>query len=122
MKLSLRLPDSKDAKIAKIYNIWTFWLVIIIAKRGDNRIGSVRLSVCMFVCLSILGAWLCRVQQRAKRSHYQSKVIFCASVINQRVWLIAQMRSIGFYYWLLIQLIIQARTSRSCSFFAIAIR
>ena len=43
---------------------------------------------------SILGAQLCRVQQN--RSHYQSKVIVCMSVISRRVRLIARMRSIGF--------------------------
>ncbi len=44
---------------------------------------------------SILGARLCRVQQRAKRSHYQSKVIVCVSVISRHVRLIARMWSIG---------------------------
>ncbi len=30
----------------------------------------------------ILGAWLCRVQQRAKKSHHQSEVFVC--VLNNR--------------------------------------
>ncbi len=55
-----------------------------LAEQGDNALGSVRPSVRpsvrMFVCQrsgaqrSILGARLCRVQQRAKKSHYQSVV------------------------------------------------
>ncbi len=48
------------------------------AKQGENALGSVRLSVCMSK-LSCLGARLCRVQQRAKRSHYQSKMFVCVS-------------------------------------------
>ena len=61
---------------------------------GDNVLGSVRPSVCALnvmgqghgqICgtqWSILGARLCRVQQRAKKSHYQSKVFVC--VLNNR--------------------------------------
>ncbi len=44
----------------------------------------------------ILGARLCRVQQPAKNSHYQSKVFVCVSVISGRVRIIARRRSIGF--------------------------
>ena len=35
-------------------------------------------------------------QQRAKKSHYQSKVFVCGSVISGRMRIIAQMQSIGF--------------------------
>ncbi len=76
------------------------------AKRGDNVLGSTRPSVCLFVCLfvcallsepfDLLGARLCRVQQRAKKSHYQSKVFVCVPVISGRMRIIARMRSIGF--------------------------
>ena len=41
---------------------------------------------------SILGARLCQVQQPAKKSHYQSKVFVCVSVISGRVRIIAQNR------------------------------
>ncbi len=43
--------------------------------KGDNVLGSVRLSV--GVQRSILGARLCRVQQRAKKSDYQTTVFVC---------------------------------------------
>ena len=56
------------------------------AKRGDNVLGSVRLSVghrshgwIYGTQRSILGARLCRVQQRPKESHYQSNVFVCVS-------------------------------------------
>ncbi len=45
---------------------------------------------------SILGARLCRVHQRAKKSHYQSKVFVCVSVISGRVRIIVRMWLIGF--------------------------
>ncbi len=51
---------------------------------GDNVLGSVRPSVRPSVSAltaepSILGARLCQVQQRAKRSYYQPKVFVCVS-------------------------------------------
>ena len=60
------------------------WLLYYRPRSGEiiELVASVRLSVC-------------RVQQRAKRSHYQSKVIVCVSVISRRVRLIAWMRLIG---------------------------
>ncbi len=45
---------------------------------------------------SILGARLCRVQQRAIKGHYQSKVFVCVSVISGHMRIIKRMRSIGF--------------------------
>ena len=68
---------------------------VALGKQGDNALGSVRLSVRPSVyalgnvhpsvrpsvrpsvCLSVrpsVTARLCRVQQRAKKSHYQSEV------------------------------------------------
>ena len=49
--------------------------------QGDKAVGSVRLSVCLFVC---------RVQ------HYQSMVFVCVSVISGCMGIIAWMQSIGF--------------------------
>ncbi len=46
-------------------------------------VASVRLSVCVLSCL--------------KKSHYQSKVFVCVSVISGRMRIIARMRSISFY-------------------------
>ncbi len=49
---------------------------------GDNRIGSVCPSVCTQIFGAqrlILGARLCRVQQRAKKSHNQSEDFVCVS-------------------------------------------
>ncbi len=43
---------------------------------------------------SMIGARLCRVQQRAM-SHYQFKVFVCVSVISGRVRIITRMLSIG---------------------------
>ena len=37
------------------------------------------------------------VQQPAKKSHYQSKVFVCVSVISGRVPIIVRGRSVGFY-------------------------
>ncbi len=48
---------------------------------GDNVLGSVRPSVCLSV-RSLPLSWLNRVQQRAKRGHYQSEVFVC--VLNNR--------------------------------------
>ena len=42
-----------------------------LVKQGDNALGSIRLSVCP--------SPLCRVQQRAKKSHYQTMVFVCVS-------------------------------------------
>ncbi len=50
---------------------------VALAKQGDNVLGSVRLSVRLSVC-----AWICRVQQRAKKGHYQSEEFVC--VLNNR--------------------------------------
>ncbi len=73
-------------------DLWPWYSVCLSTmKRGDNALGSVRPSVCLFVCpsspvcrisgaqRSILGAWLCRTQQRAKKSYYQSKMFVCVS-------------------------------------------
>ncbi len=67
---------------------------VALAKQGDNVLGSVRPSPrqCALSRLKvkgqgqlsgaqwlILGARLCRVQRRAKKSHYQSRVFVCVS-------------------------------------------
>ncbi len=61
-------------------------------KQEDNKIGSVRPSVHLYVC--IRGSALPSAA-KSNRSHYQSKVIVCVSVISRRVRSIARMRSIG---------------------------
>ncbi len=48
---------------------------VALAKQGDNVLGSVRPSVCMSVRLSVS----VRVQQRAKKGHYQSEEFVCVS-------------------------------------------
>ena len=58
---------------------------IVLAKQGDNVYGSIRPSVHPSVCaltaeqFDPLGAQLCRVQQRAKKNHYQCRVFVCVS-------------------------------------------
>ncbi len=54
---------------------------------GDNALGSVRPSVCLFVL-----SWL---NCLTYKSHYQFKVFVCVSVISGRMRKITQMRSIG---------------------------
>ncbi len=58
----------------------------------------VRLSV-RFLCLSV-SVWGSALPSAAKsdRSHYQSKVFVYVSVIRMLMWIIARMRSIGFYF------------------------
>ncbi len=53
---------------------------VALVKQEDNVLGSDRLSVRPSVCaLTILGARLCRVQQRAKKGRYQYKEFVCVS-------------------------------------------
>ncbi len=60
---------------------------------GDNVLGSVRPSVRLSVRPSVRPS-VCAV--KSSRSHYQSKVFVCVSVISRRMRIIARMRSIGF--------------------------
>ncbi len=60
--------------------------ITIIINSEAREIMYLVASVCPFFCLSVsaltaepLGALLCRVRQRAKKSHYQSKVFVCVS-------------------------------------------
>ncbi len=63
------------------------------AKLGDHGLGSVRPSVRPSVCLSI------RPSTKSNKSHYQSKVFVCVSIISGRMQLIARMRSaFNLYY------------------------
>ena len=54
--------------------------MVIHSEAGDNALGSVRPSVRLYVQALLfepLGAWFSRVQQRAKKSHDQSKILVC---------------------------------------------
>ncbi len=61
---------------------------------GDNALGSVRPSVCPFVGLCVRGSALPSAA-KSNKSHYQSKVFVCVSVIRRRIRIIARARSIG---------------------------
>ncbi len=73
------------------YFLVIFINCIALAKQGDYRIGSVRLSfrpsVRLFVCALTVEPF--------DKSHYHFKVLVCVSVISGRLWIIARMRSIG---------------------------
>ena len=60
---------------------------------GDNALGSVRPSVRPSVRLSRGSALPSAV--KSNRSHCQSKVLVCVSILSRRMRLIARMRSIG---------------------------
>ena len=66
--------------------IWTmstgsclFCTLLSTAKQGDNGIGSVRPCVCLFV------------RAKSNKSHNQSKVFFCVSVISGHIWIIMEL-------------------------------
>ena len=74
------------------YHSINFSQIQIIFSLWNREIMSLVVSICPFVCPSVralmtklfdLGARLCKVQQRAKESHYQSKVIVSMSVIQR---------------------------------------
>ena len=105
-KVSSKLINIRVISLATI-NVYKRFIIIIIdrealAKKGDNALGSVRPSVRQsvrsFVCL-----FACRYRgsalpsaARSNKSHYQSKVFVCVSIIMGRILIIARMRSIGF--------------------------
>ncbi len=57
---------------------------------GDNVIGSVRPSVCVFVRALLFTPF------EGKGGHYQSEGFVCVSVIRGRMRIISRMRPIGF--------------------------
>ena len=59
-----------------------------------HLVGSVRLSVCPFVC-ALTAEPLDLRPAKSNKSHYQFKVFVCVSVISRRMQIIARMRSIG---------------------------
>ncbi len=77
---------------------------------GDNALGSIRLYVRLFVCLSELSCFNCLTfdldfrhrgstfpsATKSNKSHYQSKVFGNVYVISGHMLIIARMRSIGF--------------------------
>ncbi len=76
---------------------------VALAKQGDNRIGSVPLSVRPSVCPSVNALTAEPFRGSALPSaamsnnhHYQCKVIVCVSVISGHLRIIARMRLIGF--------------------------
>ena len=66
--------------------MWTIHGFLSTTKLGDNVLDSICPSVHPFDCLCA----------KSNKSHYQSKVFVCGSVISGRMRIIAQMRSIGF--------------------------
>ncbi len=71
---------------------------------GDNALGSVRPSVCPFVCALTVEPFDIRDSAltsaaKSNKSHYQSRVLVCVSVISRRIGIIARMRSIGVLIW-----------------------
>ncbi len=66
---------------------------------GDNALGSVRPSVRPSVRLSVRPS-VCQRSHgwtvKSYRSHCQSKVLVCVSIISRHMRVIARMRSIGF--------------------------
>ncbi len=68
------------------YTLTIFIDRVALAKQGDNALGSVRPSVCLSVCLCalsclnhlILGARLCRVQQRTMTTRQSRALISTA--------------------------------------------
>ncbi len=52
---------------------------VALAKQGDYGIGSVCPSVCLSFRSLLAEPRLCRVQQRAKKSDYQSAEFVCVS-------------------------------------------
>ncbi len=63
------------------------------SKVGVNVMGQRQISG---VQRSTLGDWFCRVQQRALKSHYQSKKFVSVSVTYGRMQIIVQMHSTHF--------------------------
>ncbi len=60
---------------------------VALAKQGDKALRSIRPSVCPFVNLCALSAWpnaekSNNPKSAAKKSHYQSSVFVCVSVIS----------------------------------------
>ncbi len=80
------------------------WAVsLLVIARKAREIMHLVASVCPSVCLSVLSR-LNRLTNdfnllsaaKGNRSHYQSKVFVCVSVIMGRIMIIARMKSIGF--------------------------
>ena len=69
-------------------------------------VASVRLSVHLSVRLSPLSRLnrltydldILPTAVKSNNTHCQSKVLVCVSIISRCMWIIVQMRSIGFYY------------------------
>ncbi len=80
---------------------WIFLPDLHWSQGWPKIVGRLRNSAFPWKSLTpVLGARLYRVQQRAIKSHYQSKVFVCVSVISGCRRIIVPMQSIGFYYYL----------------------
>ena len=73
--------NSKNQVLTSLLPCFKVWVKVGVKVTDQGQISGVQRS--------ILGARLCRVQQRAKKSHYQSKVFVCRVYVIDRLLILS---------------------------------